>query len=118
MKSGKAGGDRIMKSWNGGRKGLCCLALLALVLVLGLMPAQAAHADGKVYSITGHYLSMDYEDGDATFTVGETCPVCYLGILVGSFHEAIGSAQAEHSIICSNCNAVMSELCTGDATCT
>jgi len=94
--------------------------LLALMLVLGLMPAEVAHAEGNVYSITGIYITKDGGSGFATFTVGETCPVCDIGTLEGRFHDAIGSARAYHSIRCNypGCEADMDEDCTGDATCT
>ena len=93
--------------------------LLALMLVLGLMPAQAAHTEGNVYSITGLYHSEN-GTGVKTFTIGETCPVCDVGTLEGGFYDAIGASSAYHFIRCDypECFAQIEENCTGDGTCT
>ena len=96
-----------------------CSLLMVLLMTLTLMPAKETRADGKVYSITGRYNSIT-GSGTATFTVGETCPVCNIGLLSGRFEQRIGGLAACHYIWCDyrDCGARVYEDCTGNATCT
>ena len=96
-----------------------CSLLMVLLMTLTLMPAKETRADGKVYSITGKYISKT-GSGIATFTVGETCPVCNIGLLSGKFEQRISGQAACHYIWCDypDCSASVFEKCTGNATCT
>ena len=99
------------------KKVLCALLILALTLVL--LPAPAAEAEQKGYSITGLYYSNIADIPYTTVSVGGTCPVCQEGVLYADFTDAVGENHAHHYIRCPNryCKGYIYERCSGDAPC-